>query len=120
MSHDHDNLLRGQGLFRQAISGFAARWRFYLWTTVGVAALGGIGVPINTVEPWQFKCALQHGQGSLVTWIASGKSDPTITISSGGQTGPVRASILASDPVWIRCWDDLKTKAIFWVRLRVV
>jgi hypothetical protein len=112
MSHDHDNLLRGQGLFRQAISGFAARWRFYLWTTVGVAALGGIGVPIKTVEPWQFKCALQHGQGSLVTWIASGKSDPTITISSGGQTGPVRASILASDPVWIRCWDDLKTKAI--------
>lgn len=112
MSHDHDNLLRGQGLFRQAISGFAARWRFYLWTTVGVAALGGIGVPINTAEPWQFKCALQHGQGSLVTWIASGKSDPTITISSGGQTGPVRASILASDPVWIRCWDDLKTKAI--------
>lgn len=112
MSHDHDNLLRGQGLFRQAISGFATRWRFYLGMTVGVAGLGGIGVPINTVEPWQFRCAVQHGQGRLVTWVASGKSDPTITISSGGQTGPVPASILATDPVWIRCWEDLKTKAI--------
>jgi hypothetical protein len=112
MSHDHDNLLRGQGLFRQAISGFATRWRFYLWTTAGVAALGGVGVPANTVEPWQIKCAVQHGQGSLVTWVASGKSDPTITISSGGQTGPVPASILANDPIWIRCWEDLKAMAI--------
>ncbi len=29
MSRDHDNLLRGQGLFRQAIAGFAVRWKGY-------------------------------------------------------------------------------------------
>ncbi len=112
MSRDHDNLLRGQGLFRQAISGFATRWKFYLWTTACVSSLGGIGVPVNTVEPWQFKCAFQHGKGSLVYWIASGKSDPAIMVSSGGQIGQVPASVLANDPVWNRCWDDLMSKAI--------
>ena len=35
MSRDHDNLLRGQGLFRQAIAGFAVRWRAYGLTIVG-------------------------------------------------------------------------------------
>jgi Type IV secretion-system coupling protein DNA-binding domain len=112
MSRDHDNLLRGQGLFRQAISGFATRWKFYLWTTVGVAALGGIGAPMNTVEPWQLKCAYQHGQGSLVNWVASGRTDPTITVSSGRQTGQVPASVLANDPLWNHCWDDLMNKSI--------
>lgn len=112
MSRDHDNLLRGQGLFRQAISGFATRWKFYLWTTIGVAALGGIGVPVNTVEPWQLKCAYQHRQGSFMNWIASGRTNPTITVSSGGQTGQVPASVLANDPVWTRCWDDLMSKFI--------
>ena len=50
MSRDHDNLLRGQGLFRQAISGFATRWKFYLWTTAWrVHHLVAYGVPTNTV-----------------------------------------------------------------------
>ena len=112
MSRDHDNLLRGQGLFRQAISGFATRWRFYLWTTVGAAALGGIGMPTKTVEPWQLSCAFQHGQGRLLNMFAFANADPKITITTGGETGPVRASILANHPIWKACWQEVKDKAI--------
>ena len=43
MSRDRDNLLRGQGLFKQGIAGLAARWRAYGWTVATVAALGSPG-----------------------------------------------------------------------------
>ena len=50
MSYDHANLLRGQGLFRQAISGFATRWKAYGWTVVGAALLGALWLPSRSVE----------------------------------------------------------------------
>ena len=56
MSRDHDNLLRGQGLFRQAISGFATRWKAYSLTVGSLAAIGGF-LPLKEVEPWQYVCA---------------------------------------------------------------
>lgn len=61
MNRDHDNLLRGQGLFRQAISGFMARWKAYAWTTAGTAALG-MWWNLQSVQPGQYTCAYQHGQ----------------------------------------------------------
>ena len=111
MSRDHDNLLRGQGLFRQAISGFATRWKAYAWTVAGAAAIGGIGLPMHKVEPWQFLCAYQHGQGNLVSLFA-GKSDPLVTVSVDGRSGRIPASVLANDPMWTGCWEDIETKAI--------
>ncbi|MCC6925722.1 MAG: type IV secretion system DNA-binding domain-containing protein [Novosphingobium sp.] len=111
MSRDHDNLLRGQGLFRQAISGFMARWKAYAWTTAGTAALG-MWWNLQSVEPWQYICAYQHGQGSLVTVFAGGRTDPEITVNVGGRSGHLPASILANDPVWQRCWDDIETRMI--------
>lgn len=109
MSRDHDNLLRGQGLFRQAISGFMARWKAYAWTTVGTAALG-MWWNLQSVQTWQYICAYQHGQGSLVSLFAAGRTDPEITVNVGGRSGHLPASILANDPVWQRCWDDIETR----------
>ena len=43
MSSDRDNLLRGQGLVRQGISGAANRWRAYAWIFAGAAAMGPTG-----------------------------------------------------------------------------
>ena len=110
MSRDHDNLLRGQGLFRQAISGFATRWKAYAWTIAGAAAVGGI-VPLKKVEPWQYVCAYQHGQGELVS-VFTGSADPLVTVTVGGRTGQLPASTLANDPMWQACWDDIESKAI--------
>jgi hypothetical protein len=45
MSRDRDNLLRGQGLFKQTIAGLAARWRGYAWTVAGSAGLGAFCSP---------------------------------------------------------------------------
>ncbi|RKF23429.1 DUF87 domain-containing protein [Altericroceibacterium spongiae] len=112
MSYDHDNLLRGQGLFRQAISGFATRWKAYAWTVGGAAILGGFGLPMQTVEPWQFTCAYQHGQGSLVNIVSGGKTDPEVTVNFDGRTGRIPASVLANDPMWIACWEDIQNRAI--------
>jgi hypothetical protein len=111
MSRDHDNLLRGQGLFRQAISGFMARWKAYAWTTAGTAALG-MWWNLQSVQPWQYICAYQHGQGSLVTIFAADRTDPEITVNVGGRSGHLPASILANDPVWQRCWDDIEARMI--------
>lgn len=113
MSRDHENLLRGQGLFRQAISGFATRWKLYLWTVAGAAALGGLVVPMNRVQSWQITCAFQHAQGSFVHWIASAKYDPPVSVTFGNESGQIRASVLANDPFWIGCWDDLTSRMIF-------
>ena len=112
MSRDRDNLLRGQGLVRQGISGAANRWRAYAWIFAGTVAMGGIGLPVHKAPPTQLQCALQHGQGSLVNWLASGKADPEINVSAAGRTARVPASILAYDPFWVECWTDLKSKAL--------
>jgi Type IV secretion-system coupling protein DNA-binding domain len=111
MSRDHDNLLRGQGLFRQAIAGFAVRWKAYSLTIAGAAAIGGIGQPLREVEPLQWLCAYQHGQGNLVSLFA-GKSDPLVSVNFAGRTGRVPASVLANDPMWTECWEDIESKAI--------
>ena len=112
MSHDRDNLLRGQGLLKQGIAGFAARWRAYATLSMSAVVLGGLGLPVQSAPPEQLRCAFQHGQGKLVTWVASGNSDPEINVSTGGQTGRLPASILAYDPFWVKCWTDIKSKAI--------
>ena len=80
-------------------------------TIAGAAAIGGIGLPLHKVEPWQFVCAYQHGQGNLVSLFA-GKSDPLVTVSLEGRTGQIPASVLANDPMWKGCWEDIETKAI--------
>ena len=111
MSRDHDNLLRGQGLFRQAIAGFAVRWKGYALTIAGAAAIGGIGLPLHKVEPWQFVCAYQHGQGNLVSLFAS-KTDPLVSVRVAGRTMHVPASVLANDPFWNACWADIENKGM--------
>lgn len=112
MSLDHANLLRGQGLFRQAISGFATRWKAYGWTIVGAALLGAIWLPSRSVEAWQYTCAYQHAQGNLVSLVSAGRSDPAVTVSYEGKTGKIPASVLASHPTWVGCWSDIQSKAV--------
>lgn len=112
MSYDHANLLRGQGLFRQAISGFATRWKAYGWTVVGAALLGALWLPSKSVEAWQYTCAYQHAQGNLVSLISSGRSDPPVTVSYDGKTAKIPASVLANHPTWVGCWSEIQSKAV--------
>ena len=39
MTQDRDNLLRGQGLIKQGIAGFAQRWKAYAWTCASAMAI---------------------------------------------------------------------------------
>jgi hypothetical protein len=112
MSRDRDNLLRGQGLFKQTIAGLAARWRGYAWTVAGCAGLGAFLLSSRNTLTEQWACAYQHWQGVAVSWFASGRSDPAITIHVRERAARVPASVLANDPIWVWCWDDLVGKLI--------
>lgn len=112
MSRDRDNLLRGQGKFKQGIAGFAARWRAYAWTVAGSGGFGAFLLASHDPAPGQFACAYQHAQGVAVSWFASGRSDPEITIRFMDRTARVPASILANDRMWLWCWDDLVGKVV--------
>ncbi|MEO0870864.1 MAG: type IV secretion system DNA-binding domain-containing protein [Pseudomonadota bacterium] len=112
MTHHHANLLRGQGLFRQAVSGFTLRWKLYGWTMIGAALLGAAWLPSETAHPGQFTCVYQHGQGSLVQLVSGSRSDPEISVSYNGKSKRLPASILANHPAWVGCWRDLKSKVI--------
>lgn len=112
MSRDRDNLLRGQGLFKQGIAGLAARWRAYGWTVAATAALGSISFARHNAPDGLNQCAYQHAQGMAVAWIAAGRSDPDVAVTIGGRTGQLPASTLASEPVFVWCWDELVEKAI--------
>lgn len=112
MSRDRDNLLRGQGLFKQTIAGLAARWRGYAWTVAGSAGLGAFMLARHDPAPGQFACAYQHAQGVAVSWFASGRSDPEVAVRFEERTLRVPASVLANDRVWLWCWDDLVGKVV--------
>lgn len=112
MSRDRDNLLRGQGLFKQTIAGLAARWRGYAWTIAGSAGLGAFLLSSRNTQSEQWTCAYQHWQGVAVSWFASGRSDPAITVHLHDRTARVPASVLANDRIWLWCWDDLVGKVV--------
>ncbi len=112
MTRDRDNLLRGQGLFRQGIAGLAIRWRVYGGTIGATAGVGAFLFARHDPLPGQFACAWQHAQGLAVTWIAAGRSDPAITVQFNDRTARVPASVLAHDPVWLWCWEDLVAKLV--------
>ncbi|WP_416908184.1 MAG: type IV secretion system DNA-binding domain-containing protein [Polymorphobacter sp.] len=112
MSRDRDNLLRGQGLFKQTIAGLAARWRGYAWTVAGSAGLGAFLLSSRNTPSEQWTCAYQHWQGVAVSWFASGRSDPAITVHLHDRTARVPASVLANDRIWLWCWDDLFGRAL--------
>ncbi|MCV0384629.1 MAG: type IV secretion system DNA-binding domain-containing protein [Erythrobacter sp.] len=112
MSRDRDNLLRGQGLFKQTIAGLAARWRGYAWTVAGSAGLGAFLLSSRNTPSEQWTCAYQHWQGVAVSWFASGRSDPAITVHLHDRTARVPASVLANDRIWVWCWDDLFGRAL--------
>lgn len=112
MSRDRDNLLRGQGLFKQTIAGLAARWRGYAWTVAGSAGLGAFLLSSRNTPSEQWACAYQHWQGVVVSWFASGRSDPAITVHLHDRTARVPASVLANDRIWLWCWDDLFGRAL--------
>jgi hypothetical protein len=112
MNRDRDNLLRGQGLFKQTIAGLAARWRGYAWTVAGCAGLGAFLLSSRNTPPEQWACAHQHWQGVAVSWFASGRSDPAITVHLHDRTARVPASVLANDQIWLWCWDDLFGRAL--------
>lgn len=65
MSRDRDNLLRGQGKFKQGIAGLAARWRAYAWTVVGSGGLGAFLLASHDPAPGQFACAYRLVHRSL-------------------------------------------------------
>ncbi len=112
MNRDRDNLLRGQGKFKQGIAGLAARWRVYAWTVAGSAGLGAFLLASHNPKPGQFACASQHAEGMAVSWFADGSSDPEIIVEFMGRAARVPASVLATDRLWLWCWDDLVGKAI--------
>lgn len=112
MNRDRDNLLRGQGKFKQGIAGLAARWRAYAWTVAGSGGLGAFLLASHDPAPGQFACAYQHAQGMAVNWFASGASDPEITVAFMGRIARVPASVLANDRIWLWCWDDLVGKVV--------
>lgn len=112
MNRDRDNLLRGQGLFKQTIAGLAARWRGYAWTVAGSAGLGAFLLSSRNTPSEQWACAYQHWQGVAVSWFASGRSDPAITVHLHDRTARVPASVLANDRIWLWCWDDLFGKVV--------
>lgn len=112
MSRDRENLLRGQGKFKQGIAGLAARWRAYAWTVAGSGGFGAFLLASHDPAPGQFACAYQHAQGVAVSWFASGRSDPEITVQFMNRTAHVPASVLANDRIWLWCWDDLVGKVI--------
>ncbi len=103
MSRDRDNLLRGQGKFKQGIAGLAARWRAYAWTVAGSAGFGAFLLASHDPAPGQFACAYQHAQGVAVSWFASGRSDPEITVQFMNRTAHLPASVLANDRIWLWC-----------------
>lgn len=112
MSRDRDNLLRGQGKFKQGIAGLAVRWRAYAWTVAGSGGFGAFLLASHDPAPGQFACAYQHAQGVAVSWIASGRSDPEIAVRFEERTARVPASVLANDRIWLWCWDDLVGKVV--------
>ncbi|MFN4112839.1 MAG: type IV secretion system DNA-binding domain-containing protein [Sphingomonadaceae bacterium] len=112
MSRDRDNLLRGQGKFKQGIAGLAVRWRAYAWTVAGSGGFGAFLLASHDPAPGQFACAYQHAQGVAVSWIASGRSDPEIAVRFEERTVRVPASVLANDRIWLWCWDDLVGKVV--------
>ncbi|MBL0021417.1 MAG: type IV secretion system DNA-binding domain-containing protein [Sphingomonadales bacterium] len=60
----------------------------------------------------QMKCAFQHVEGRFVGWIASEHADPKINVTAGVQSAALPASVLATDPFWVSCWDDIRLKAM--------
>lgn len=112
MTQQHANLLRGQGLFRQAVSGFTLRWKVYSWTIFGATLFGAIWLSLETAQPGQFICVYEHGQGKLVELLAGGRGDSTIAVNYNGGPNRLPASVLANHPAWVACWEDLKSDMI--------
>jgi len=112
MNRDRDNLLRGQGLFKQGIAGLIARWRAYAWTVGGMAGLGALAVAQHNAPPSLFTCSYQHAQGEVVTWFASGASDPDVNVTIAGRALVLPASVLANHPVFRLCGDMLVDRLI--------
>lgn len=112
MNRDRDNLLRGQGLFKQGIAGLIARWRAYAWTVGGIAGLGAFAVAQYNAPPSLFTCAYQHAQGEVVSWFASGASDPDVNVVIAGQPLVLPASVLANHPVFRLCGDMLLDRLV--------
>ncbi|WP_285710118.1 type IV secretion system DNA-binding domain-containing protein [Erythrobacter oryzae] len=97
---------------KQTIAGLAARWRGYAWTVAGSAGLGAFLLSSRNTPSEQWTCAYQHWQGVAVSWFASGRSDPAITVHLHDRTARVPASVLANDRIWLWCWDDLFGRAL--------
>lgn len=112
MNRDRDNLLRGQGLFKQGIAGLIARWRAYAWTVGGMAGLGALAVAQHNAPPSLFTCSYQHAQGEVVTWFASGASDPDVNVTIAGRALVLPASVLANHPVFRLCGDMLVDRLV--------
>ena len=113
MVQGRDDLLRGQGLWRQGISGARHRWRTYFQVFAGTVALGAIGWPVHKAEPGELAFVGQYELARFVDWIANGSpNEPQLTVHYRGQAYRVRASVIATDPYSIRLAGRLQTEAI--------
>ncbi len=113
MARDRDNLLRGQGLLRQGITGASNRWKYYFKLTVCVAAMGAIGWPTYRAEPDQITNFFQYQTARVVHCVMQGAaSDPEMTIWHDGRRYLNPVSVVASDPYYIRRADELERDAI--------
>jgi hypothetical protein len=113
MARDRDNLLRGQGLLRQGITGASNRWKYYFKLTVFAAAMGAIGWPVYRAELDQITDFFQYETARVVHWVMQGaQSDPAMTMWYEGRRYLTPASVVASDPYYIRRADELERDAI--------
>jgi hypothetical protein len=112
MSRDRDNLLRGQGLFKQTLKGFAARWKLFGLISASMITFGGVGLPIKLSPPGQVQCAMQNAEGIFVSWVMRGYSDPLLNVTIGDEKGRFEASRMANEPYWVTCGKAVGKRVI--------
>jgi hypothetical protein len=112
MATPRDNLLRGQGLLQQGWSGLVSCWRLYRNLCLASVALGTIAVPYRSAEPGEFVYLGQYAYARLVDWIASGRGNPTITITLEGQSEEVYARSVVTHPYYVALAGAVQGKAI--------
>jgi Type IV secretion-system coupling protein DNA-binding domain len=108
MARDRDDLLRGQGLLRQGITGARSRWKHYFKLLAGATLIGTIGWPIYTAGFASIETAYHFEQARMGAWIGKETgTEPMMTVFKDGKAYAVRDSEIANDPRYQWLVDQL-------------
>jgi GTPase SAR1 family protein len=114
MARDRDDLLRGQGLLRQGITGARSRWKHYFKLLAGATLIGTFGWPIYTAGFASIETAYHFEQARMGAWIGKGTgTEPSMTVFKDGKAYAVRDSEIANDPRYQWLVDQLVHDAMF-------